>query len=253
VEPRHFWRRVIAVFIDFLILSQLAFYLTVPFADGNTMRLSGGIYQSAACKTVPLEAGSQAYFSDLGIEAENASLCTSYQNGFYAGTNLLVSSETNAEGDIASTAITVTVPINRQGEGIDVVYPVSVLAPILVFAGIILMTWLWRGQTIGKKLAGIQAVALDGSFLSLFQVARRETLKFLPAIVLFIIGLIVPKYTLEQVVPLLQDGTNIAMLLGFLGASTFVYILWWVAPLIWWNGAMPYDRINKSLVERHYG
>lgn len=253
METRHFWRRAIAVIIDFVLFSQLAFYLVVPFADGNRVRLSGGIYQSVACKTVPLEADSLAYFVALGVQAENASLCSSYQNGFFAGSNLLVSSETNAEGDIARNALTISVPINQQGQGVDTVYPVSLLAPVLILIGIILTTWLWDGQTLGKKITRIQVVAQDGSFLSLARVARREVLKFLPAIILFVMSFVFPEYTLVQVVPMLQNGEGIAMVLGVLGMSTFVYILWWVAPLIWWNGTMPYDKLNGSLVERYYG
>lgn len=253
METRHFWRRAIAVLIDFLILSQLAFYLTVPFADGDRVRLSGGVYQSVACKTVPLAEGSQDYFSELGIEAENANLCTTYQNGFFAGSNLLVSSDINDAGEIANNAITASVPIGRQGEGVEPIYPVANLAPVMVILGIILMTWMWRGQTLGKKITRVQVVAQDGSFLTFVQVVRREGLKFFPAIVLFVIGFVMPEYTLEHIVPMLRSGQSITVLLGYLGVSTFVYIIWWVAPLIWWNGTMPYDRINKSLVERYYG
>lgn len=252
MEPRHFWRRLIAVIIDFILLSQLAFYVMIPFADGESVRLSGGLYQSVACKTVPLEEGALSHFSEQGIVATEGSLCVSYQNGFYAGTNLLASSETNAQGDISENAVTISVPLNRQGENVETTYPVAALAPIMVFVGIILMTWLWNGQTLGKKIVRVQVLADDGEVLGLLKVISRETLKFAPAIILFILALLYPSYTLEHVVPHLQSGENIALVLGMLGASTFVYILWWAAPLIWWNGSMPYDRINKSVVERYF-
>lgn len=253
MEPRHFWRRAAAAFIDFLLLSQLAFYMVVPFVDGYGARLSGGLVRTIACNVVPLEVDSRAHFKALGIEAENANLCVSYQNGFYAGSTLLVSSQTNAQGEIADTARTVTVPVNRRGEEITPFYPVAIVAPAVILLGFIFMTWRLRGQTIGKRLMKVQVVTRAGDILSLTQVARRETLKFAPAIVLFVIGLILPEYTLQKVVPHLQNGENITLVLGFLGASTFAYILWWVAPLIWWNGTMPYDRINKTMVERHFG
>ncbi len=252
MEPRHFWRRFIALVIDFIILSQLAFYLALPFADGNTLRLSGGLYQSVTCKISPLEDEAKAYFAELGVKADNANICVSYQNGFYAGSNLLVSSETNDEGQIADTATTISVAINRAGEQVDAVFPVTAMAPATIFLGIILLTWLRRGQTIGKQLTGVQVVTTNGDYLSLSGVIKRETLKFAPAILLFALGLMVPGFTLEQVVPVLQRGENVAMVMLLLGGSTFAYILWWVAPLIWWNGAMPYDRINGSMLERHY-
>lgn len=253
MEPRHFWRRLSALLIDTLILSQLAFYLMLPFADGNTVRLSGGVYTSVTCTTVPLSAESQTYFAGRGINADNASKCVAYQNGFYAGSTLLVSSLTNDQGAIAENARTITVPINALGQEVSPVYPVSILAPVLVVLGIILMTWKWQGQTIGKNLARVQVVSKNGEYLSLPLVARRELLKFSPSIVLFAIGIFMPEYALAQVVPNLQNGENIALVLGFLGVSTFAYILWWVAPMIWWNGTMPYDRINGSMVERYYG
>lgn len=252
MEPRHFWRRIVALVIDFVILSQLALYLALPFADGETLRLSGGLYQSVTCNVAPLEDEAKAYFAERGVTADKANICVTYQNGFYAGSNLLVSSETNAEGEIADTATTISVAINRAGEQVEAIFPVTALAPATIFLGIILMTWLRRGQTIGKQLAGVQVVKANGDYLSLLGVAKRETLKFAPAILLFALGLMAPGFTLEQVVPVLQRGENVAMVMLFLGGSTFAYILWWVAPLIWWNGTMPYDRMNGSMLERHY-
>jgi len=252
VEPRHFWRRVIALFLDIILLSQLALYLIAPFADGDNVRLSGGIYQSAACRTVPIESEAKAYFEARGVVADTGNLCINYQNGFYAGTDLLVSSETNAAGNIADTAKTVSVAIDQQGQQLTPSYPVTLFGPAIILVLIILITWLWQGQTLGKKVTRVQVVTNDEDYASLLQVFQREVLKFSPVILLFVLGIIAPQYTLEQAVPLLQKGENIALVLGFLGASTFIYILWWVAPLIWWNGAMPYDRISKTVVERFY-
>lgn len=252
MEPRHFIRRAIAVIIDIILLSQLAFYLVAPFANGDSVRLSGGIYQSVSCRTVPLQAESRAYFAERGVNAESASLCNAFQNGFYAGANLLVSSDTNAEGNIAENATTISVALNRAGQEVSPVFPVAFAQPILVFLFMVLISFLWRGQSIGKKITQIQIATDEGEYPSFMQVLRRETLKFAPAIVLFIVGIIAPTYSLEQAVPLLQRGENIPMVLGFLGISTFIYILWWVAPLLWWNGAMPYDRLNKTIVERYY-
>jgi len=251
VEPRYFWRRVIAMLIDFILLSQLALYLMVPFADGDTVRLSGGIYPSITCRTVPLEPESQAYFAERGVVAENGSLCTSYQNGYYAGSNLLVSSDTNSEGNIAENATTLSVALDRQGQEVTPVFPVSYAAPIMVLLGIILMTWLWNGQTFGKKVTRVQVLTVEDHIPGPIQIVRREVLKFAPSILVFLLGIFLPEYALEQVVPNLRNGEDIALVLGFLGVSTFVYILWWVAPLIWWNGSMPYDRINKTIVTRY--
>lgn len=252
MEPRHFWRRVIALSIDIILLSQLAFYLIAPFADGDSVRLSGGIYQSSACRIVPIEDEAKAYFSERGIVAESGSLCTSYQNGFYAGTDLRVSGDTNADGSIADTAKTMSVALDAQGQQVTPFYPVALFGPVMVFFLIVLITWLWQGQTLGKKITRVQVVTIDEDYATLRQVFQREALKFAPVILLFIIGIFAPQYSLEQAVPLLKNGENIALVLGFLGMSTFIYILWWVAPLIWWNGAMPYDRINKTVVERYY-
>ncbi|NOR61727.1 MAG: hypothetical protein GQ535_04425 [Rhodobacteraceae bacterium] len=252
MEPRHFVRRLIAVIIDIILLSQLVFYITVPFADGNTVRLSGGIYQSVACRTVPLAPESQAYFIERGVEAENGSLCSASQNGFFAGSTLLVSSHTNAEGGIADDAITITVALDDAGQQVSPVFPVAYLQPVLVLALLILTTFLLQGQTLGKKVTQVQVIQLDGDYPSFVQVAQREILKFAPAIALFLIGVFAPAYSLELVVPLLQKGEDIALVLGFLGAATFIYILWWVAPMVWWNGSMPYDKLSKTLVERSY-
>lgn len=247
MEPRHFWRRAIALLIDIILFSQLAFYLIAPFADGDSVRLSGGIYQSSACRSVPIEDEAKAYFSERGVVADNGNLCTSYQNGFYAGTDLRVSSETS--GDIGKT---VSVAINAEGQQVAPFYPVALFGPVMVFILFVLVTWLWQGQTLGKKVTRVQVVTIDEDYASLQQVFQREALKFAPVILLFVLGIFAPQYSLEQAVPLLQNGENIALVLGFLGISTFIYILWWVAPLIWWNGAMPYDRINKTVVERYY-
>lgn len=252
MEPRHFWRRAIALVFDIIIFSQLTFYILVPFADGDTMRLSGGIYSSVSCRPVPIEAEAEAFFAERGVVADTGNLCINYQNGFYAGTDLLVSSETNAEGNIADTAKTVSVALDRQGQLINPFYPVAMFGPAFILLLFVLVTWLWQGQTLGKKITRVQVVTNDEDYASLPQIALREVLKFSPFILLFVLGIFAPQYTLEQAVPLLQKGENIALVLGFLGASTFIYILWWVAPLIWWNGAMPYDRISKTVVERFY-
>ena len=250
MEPRYFWRRLIAIIIDFIFLSQLAFYMVSPFSNGDNVRLSGGIYQSVSCQTVPLAEESSAYFEARGVSAENGNLCWTFQNGFFAGSDLLVSSETNADGNIADTATTLSVALDAQGQEIEPAYPVSYIAPIVVILGIILMTWLGSGQTLGKKLAGVRVLTSDDRYPSLFQVARRETLKFLPWILTYALGFFIPASAFAELVPNLQNGENLTVVLGFLGVSTFVYILWWVAPLVWWNGAMPYDQINKTLVER---
>ena len=244
MEPRHFWRRLIAVFIDFAILSQLAFYLMVPFANGDDLRLSGGLYQSVSCQSVTIETDALGFFEAQGIAANNASLCKSYQNGILAGNNLVVSGADNGAA--------VTLPINQLGEAVNPTFPLAILSPLLVLAGMIFMAWLWNGQTLGKRITSVQVVTMEGDFLSLGQIAIREVLKFAPVIILISIGIFLPEYSLERAVPLLQSGENIAIILGFLGISTFMYILWWVAPLIWWNGTMPYDRLNRSMVERYY-
>ncbi len=245
-------RRLMAMVIDIILLSQLVFYMIAPFADGDRVRLSGGIYQSVSCRTVPLIAESQAYFAERGVVAESGSLCTSYQNGLPAGVSLLVSSHTNAEGGIADDATTITVALDSAGQQVSPVFPVAYLQPILVLFLLILLTFFLRGQTIGKKVTHVQVIKLDGSPPSFMQVLQREVLKFAPAILLFLVGVFAPAYSLEQVVPLLQKGQDVALVLGFLGAATFIYILWWVAPMLWWNGAMPYDRLSKTLVERSY-
>ena len=252
MEPRHFMRRLIAAVIDIILLSQLIFYITVPFADGNSVRLSGGIYQSVSCRTVPLAPESQDYFTVQGVEAENGSLCSAYQNGFFAGSTLLVSSHTNAEGGIADDAKTISVALDDAGQQVSPSFPVAYLQPVLVLVLLILITFFLQGQSFGKKVTQVQVIKNDGDYPSFVQVAQREILKFAPAIVLFLVGMFAPAYSLEQVVPLLQKGEDIALVLCFLGAATFVYILWWVAPMIWWNGAMPYDKFSKTLVERSY-
>lgn len=250
MEPRHFLRRLIAVAIDIILLSQLVFYMVAPFADGDRVRLSGGLYQSASCRTVPLTEDSQAEFAALGVKAEQGSLCLAYQNGIFAGANLLVSSHTNAQGDIANDATTINVPLDKAGQKVQPVFPVAYLQPVMILALIILLTFVLKGQTIGKKITGIRVFTTENTALGLAQVLRRETLKFAPTILLYIAGLAAPAYSLEQAVPLLQKGENIALVLGFLGVATFIYILWWVAPMLWWNGAMPYDRLSKTKIAR---
>ena len=250
MEPRHFLRRLIAAVIDFVLLSQLVFYMIAPFADGDRVRLSGGLYQSVSCQTVPLAAGSRAEIAARGVEAEQGSLCKAYQNGLYAGATLLVSSHTNAEGDIAEDATTISVSLDRAGQEVQPVFPVAYAQPVLVFALMILLTFFMKGQTIGKNAMRIRLVTTENEAPSFATVLRRETLKYAPAILLYVAGLVAPAYSLEQVVPLLQKGEDIALVLGFLGVATFIYILWWVAPMLWWNGAMPYDRLSKTKIVR---
>lgn len=250
MEPRHFLRRLSAAAIDIILLSQLVFYMIAPFANGETVRLSSGIYQSVSCRTVPLAPDSKSYFKARGVAADNGSLCNTYQNGMFSGTTLLVSSHTNTEGDIADDAVTISVALDSAGQQVSPVFPVAYLQPILVLALLIGITFLWHGQTPGKKLMRIQVRKESGGPARFGRVFQRETLKFAPAILLYLTGVFAPAYSLEQVVPLLQKGEDIALVLGFLGAATFIYILWWVAPMLWWNGAMPYDRLSKTKVSR---
>ena len=250
MEPRHFLRRLIAAAIDFMLLSQLVFFLIAPFADGDRVRLSGGLYQSVNCQTVPLTQEAQAEFVARGVKAEQGSLCKSYQNGLFSGATLLVSSHTNAQGDIAEDATTISVALDSAGQEVRPVFPVAYAQPVLVFALIILLTFFLKGQTIGKKITGIRVQTLENAAPNLARVLRREGLKYAPAILLYMTALISPTYSLEQVVPLLQRGEDIALVLGLLGVATFIYILWWVAPMLWWNGAMPYDRLSKTKITR---
>ena len=252
MEPRHFLRRLGAVAIDIILFSQLAFYLMVPFADGGTMRLSGGLYQSISCHVVPLDPASLGYFSEQGVKAESGSLCNTYQNGIFSGSNLLVSNHTNAEGDIAEGATTITVAIGKQGQRVLPVFPVAYLQPVLVLALFIAFSYFGKGKTIGKRITGVRVCTRALERPRFTQVFLREVLKFAPAIVLFVVGLFFPVFSLENVVLLLKAGENIAWVFGFLGVSTFIYILWWVAPMIWWNGAMPYDRFSKTIVSRSH-
>ena len=248
MEPRHFLRRLIAAVIDFVLLSQLVFYMIVPFANGERVRLSGGLYQSVICRIVPLSEESRAEIAVRGVEAKQGSLCKSYQNGLYAGATLLVSSHTNAQGDIADDATTVSVSLDFEGQEVQPFYPVAYAQPVLVFALMVMLTFFMNGQTIGKNVMRIRLVTTENEVPDFTTVLRRETLKYAPAILLYIAGLMAPAYSLEQVVPLLQKGEDIALVLGFLGMATFIYILWWVAPMLWWNGAMPYDRLSKTKI-----
>lgn len=250
MEPRHFLRRLVAASIDIILLSQLVFYMVAPFADGGRVRLSGGLYQAVSCQTVKLDAELQVEFAARGVEAKRGSLCKSYQNGIFAGATLLVSSHTNAQGDIAGDATVISVALDRAGQEVQPVFPVAYVQPVLVFALIILLTFALKGQTIGKKITGIRVRTVQNEVPGLMAVLRRESLKFAPAILLYVAALLAPAYSLEQVVPLLQKGEDIALVLGFLGMATFVYILWWVAPMLLWNGAMPYDRLGKTKITR---
>ena len=250
MEPRHFLRRLIAAAIDIILLSQLVFYMVAPFSDGHHVRLSGGLYQSVSCRTVPLLEASQAEFAELGVKAAQGSLCTTFQNGLFAGSNLLVSSHTNAQGDIADDSTIINVALDQAGQKVQPVFPVAYVQPVLVLALIIVFTFFLKGQTLGKKIMGIRVCTLENTAPDFLRVLRREALKFAPAILLYIAGVVAPAYSLEQVVPLLQKGENIALVLGFLGMATFIYIIWWVAPMLWWNGAMPYDRLSKTKLAR---
>jgi len=142
------------------------------------------------------------------------------------------------------------VALDSAGQEVQPVFPVAYMQPVLVFVLIILLTFALKGQTIGKKITGIRVRTLQNSMPGFLTVLRRESLKFAPAILLYVAALVAPAYSLEQVVPLLQKGEDIALVLGFLGGATFVYILWWVAPMLWWNGAMPYDRLSKTKITR---
>ena len=250
MDPRHFLRRLIAAVIDIVIFSQLAVYLVAPFADGNTYRLSGGLYQFARCQVVPLTPDARAYAREQGIEAQNGSLCRTYQNGLFSGRNLLISSHTNAKGDIADDATTLTLALGADGVPVSPVFPVGRLQPVLMLLFFILLTYFWNGQTPGKKITGIQLRTITGQKPAFWQVARRESLKFAPAILLYFISMVSTAFSLEHVVHQLKSGESIALVFGFLGGATFIYILWWVAPMLWWNGAMPYDRIGKTKIIR---
>ncbi len=250
MEPRHFLRRLMAAAIDFVLLSQLVFYMIAPFANGDRVRLSGGLYQSVSCQTVPLTADSQVEIAARGVEAAQGSLCTARQNGLYAGATLLVSSHTNAQGDIADDATTISITLDRAGQEVQPVFPVAYAQPVLTFALMVLLTYFLKGQTTGKKITRIRLVTTRNEVPDFVTVLRRETLKYAPAILLYAAGLMAPAYALEHVVPLLQKGEDIALVLGFLGGATFIYILWWVAPMLWWNGAMPYDRLSKTKITR---
>jgi hypothetical protein len=242
MAPRLFWRRVAALLIDLLIASALSTLLALPFL-GNTdkVRLSGGILRQTNCGTVnnlPPET-----LAVLPAKIDYAAACQTWFYGLDAGLTLTVVFD-RVVTEHTSSQKSVSLPIDAQGRVVwpwspDAIVDLLLLTLASAFA---LSRW---GKTPGKYVMGLVVSPRP----TLGAALLREALRLWP-LHLSNLSVVLTPFLGPHLHSLLQGmklSVGLFLTAGLFGLLTLGFFL---VPLIRWRGAMPWDRIAGTTVQR---
>lgn len=243
-QPRYFWRRVLALLVDWALVALVTTLLVLPFLDPDRtgLRLSGAPLTFTTCQNVTSVSQNIADLVAPEVIA-GGTLCKVRPFGFYNGRtlNLVYAHNQSKDGGVTwSTSRTLSVALNGDDEVVQVFTPQSLLVPL--FLMILSAVLLGRNRrTPGKRLAGLR-VAGQGCAMC------REARRLGPFVVLgaltFAMGAL-PASTLSG----LAHAPVWVLILG--GGAIFAYFAgFFLLPLIRWRGAMPYDRKTGFEVQR---
>lgn len=235
MEPRHFWRRLAATVVDYVLAALAALLVLWPFlGDTDRLRLDPDLVINSLCYDVTGQPP-QAWFDILGDHRlDGAVVCDAWVMGIPNGRTATLFFDGRQSGAI-TTQSNISFPVDQDGNPVAPVFPQGpIVAGLLILLGGAMLAR--RGATPGKRLMGLRVVAEEGRAVRGIQ---REALKYallLVQIVLAIIALLAPQGVLSML-------TEIGSLPGLLvmGAVFLAFVWFYVWPWLRWRGAMRWD------------
>ncbi len=237
---RYFWRRSFATLIDVSLASLLSALILLPFlGNPDRIRLDGsGFYRE---KCVSITNAPQEAWDIIAPETPAAGFaCKQMVFGIDNGTTLTLIYGVTKTAQ-SSTQRNVSFPVDEMGKPATPLMPQSLLmAALLIGMG----GWQLgrRRQSPGKTLLGLR---VEHGQTHPF---RREALKYL----FLIINGIVANLTWIGGTSWLQSMASwsfatilVVAVLVFMVISAYYFL-----PMIRWRGAMPWDKLSGSFVQR---
>jgi RDD family len=233
MEPRHFWRRLGAAVVDYLLATLVALAVIWPFlGDSDRLRLDAMIYTISTCNTVT--SAPESLLAIVGDKVvDSAVVCDTQVMGRDNGlTVTLVYDVTRTEN--TSSQRTISVPVDSDGNPVAPMMPQSLIVQgVLVVAGGMLLTW--AGRTPGKRLFGLKVVGrtpVPG--------VLREAIKLAPGVI-FGLGMLALWVFGTAAYAAVAQVAILPVLAGFLVFGVVVFWLY-ALPILRWRGATRYDR-----------
>jgi uncharacterized RDD family membrane protein YckC len=187
--PRYFWRRVGAFLVDYCLAGLVALVLLLPFL-GNTdrIRLGGGFIKMFMCRGVDTIAPDIAAF--IAPKRPDATqVCDLWFYGIYDGRILTVVYDLVQTGH-STFSRSLNMPVSKDGELVEPVYPASTLSLAILWIGAGLMVARFAFSP-GKRLFGLRVVPAEGSeagSISRGRAIARDGLKLAPYLLMVFAG-----------------------------------------------------------------
>lgn len=244
IQPRFFWRRMLALFIDWTLVSLLSTLLLLPFLrpDENGLRLGNATLSFSSCRNVASVTQELADLVAPEVIAK-ATLCEMRPFGIYNGKTIKLVyalNETSSANVTTSTFKTITVPIGGDDQIVRAFVPQSVLVPLLLLIASAMFI-ARTGWTPGKRVAGLR---VQGEGCAICRELRR-----LGVFVVFGLGALVLSMAPMLPAEILAAAPAWMFVAGGI-AILAVFGALYVWPMIRWRGAMPYDRATGFEVVR---
>lgn len=238
-RPRFFWRRVFALLIDYLLAYFVTLLVLIPFLnpDENGLRLGSGLVRYYDCESVATVPQELIEFV-APAEIVSGKLCENWSNFVYNGRTLEVRFNVEVLESGLTRSNTLTVWLDGDDRLLTFTFEPhdTIVLFSMIFASAVLLA---RGRrTPGKALVSLQ-IQGDGDAM-IREVWRLGPLLLLPAAIwaLEFFGLF------ALAVSYIGEFTAYALLLG---VPLFAY---YILPLLYWNGAMPWDKAAGYTVVR---
>lgn len=291
MQPRYFIRRSFAFLIDFTLVAILMGLLAyvINGLTGGTRMIAPSVASYSICN--PIVTGSanylpaekiRGYFPNALAEGDTQTQCVVSQMGLtsivlvtYSNTKTTqpnvseTKSVSNPSDSIVETTITKTtgpsfsvtksVSIAKDANDITInPFPGDALLLILLplIAAMIISRF---ATTPGKRILGLYVIGMDTKHAGFLTAAKRETLKFLPFIVVgifqVVIFLLVDPSTGDDGLRVMSYYLDFLMdnflIFAVVAAVVSIALFWWqIGSFLRWTGQAYWDRFSDTQVLR---
>lgn len=238
-RPRFFWRRVFALLVDYLLAFFVTLLVLFPFhnPDENGLRLADGPLRYSQCFNVT---SVTPEISNLVAPAEitAAKLCENWTNFIYNGRTLDVTYGVEVLESGWTRADTLRVWLDGEDRVVAFTFEPqdAMILLAMIFAGAGLLA---RGRrTPGKALLGLR-IQGDGCAMC------REVRRLGPLLLLSAISLVLGFFDLSALL-----GLPVSAYIAAAALIALPFLAYYILPLLYWNGTMPWDKAAGYTVER---
>jgi uncharacterized RDD family membrane protein YckC len=201
-ERGGFWRRVLALLIDAMLISLLVGIIGVPLygPTGGAIRVSSTFVNDTTCTaTSPNRPGVRL---PMDFTPTGAGICVRRFFGLEHDRTLIIQQITKSGAVTYSRVI--SLPVDAEGRVVKPFY-LDNLTLVLIAIYLFLLEWL-IGTTIGKRILGLRVRSLDGARITLSQSAIRTLSRMiaLAPIFVFTLGMVMLEPT--RATTLLSDN-----------------------------------------------